>query len=196
MYSYPGAGSILRERERIRLALFRESRYSRIMKAIGSLGVLLLLLIGSAVFFAFVTRPDFPLDRTITNRQAKSIEVTIHGKDSVNLQVERRSDGVRFEIPIRSLGWQDRLVALRLPNQEAPPVAVTDKPAPDPYIASREKEIRELRKKRDLFVKELESQTLGEMLARKRKRDLLAVEKEIKELEVAIETHQYQRKKR
>lgn len=165
------------------------------MKAIRSLGILMLLLIGSVVFYAFVTKPEYPLDRTITNNQGKSLEVTIQGKDSVNLHVQRRSDGERFVIPTRSLVWQDQLVVMRLPNQEAPPKAVTeDAVPPDPYIASREKELKRLKEKRDLFVSELESKTLGTMLARKRQGDLLAVEKEIRELEVAIRNYQYQRK--
>jgi len=83
---------------------------------------------------------------------------------------------------------------MRLPNQSPPPKAVASEAAVDPYIASREKELKGLREKRDLFVMELKAKTLGEMLARKRKEDLLAVNKEIKELEVAIEAYRYQQK--
>ena len=126
--------------------------------------------------------------------KGKSLEVTIQGKDPVNLQVERRSDGERFEIPIQSLAWKDRLVVMRLPNQSPPPRPVTgasEAPA-DPYIASREKELKRMREKRDFFVNELKSNTLGEMLARKRNEDLLALQKDIRELEVAIETRRKQ----
>lgn len=164
------------------------------MTAFRSLGILFLILIGSAVFYWFLTKPVLPLDRTITNTQGKSLEVTIQGKDSVNLQVDRRADGERFEIPIQSLVWKDRIVAMRLPNQAAPPrEAIVEKPK-DPYIASREKELGRLREKKELFTKELESNSLGQMLARKRRDDLLAVEKEIRELEVDIETYQYRQK--
>jgi len=164
------------------------------MKGIRSLGLLVLLLIGSAVFYWFVTKPELPLDRTIVSNQGKSLEVTIQGKDPVNLHVDRRSDGERFEIPIESLVWKDRLVVMRLPNQSPPPKAVASEAAVDPYIASREKELKGLREKRDLFAKELKAKTLGEILARKRKEDLFAVEKEIRELEVAIEAYRYQQK--
>lgn len=164
------------------------------MTAFRSLGILFLILIGSAVFYWFLTKPVLPLDRTLTNTQGKSLEVRIQGKDSVNLQVDRRADGERFEIPIQSLVWKDRIVAMRLPNQAAPPrEAIVEKPK-DPYIASREKELGRLREKKELFTKELESNSLGQMLARKRRDDLLAVEKEIRELEVDIETYQYRQK--
>lgn len=164
------------------------------MTAFRSLGILFLILIGSAVFYWFLTKPVLPLDRTLTNTQGKSLEVRIQGKDSVNLQVDRRADGERFEIPIQSLVWKDRIVAMRLPNQAAPPrEALVEKPK-DPYIASREKELGRLREKKELFTKELESNSLGQMLARKRRDDLLAVEKEIRELEVDIETYQYRQK--
>ena len=165
------------------------------MTAFRSLGILFLILIGSAVFYWFLTKPVLPLDRTITNRtNGDGVEVTIQGKDPVNLQVDRRADGERFEIPIQSLGWKDRIVAMRLPNQAAPPrEAIVEKPK-DPYIASREKELGRFREKKELFTKELESNSLGQMLARKRRYDLLAVEKEIRELEVDIETYQYRQK--
>lgn len=164
------------------------------MNATRSLGLLFLILVGAAAFYWFVTKPVLPLDRTITNTQGKSLEVTIQGKDSVNLQVDRRADGERFEIPIQSLVWKDRIVAMRLPNEAAPPKVVVNEKAVDPYVASRQKELAALREKRDLFEKELESNTLGEMLARKRKDDLAALQKEIRELEVAIEAYQYRQK--
>lgn len=164
------------------------------MNATRSLGLLFLILVGAAAFYWFVTKPVLPLDRTITNTQGKSLDVTIQGKDSVNLQVDRRADGERFEIPIQSLVWKDRIVAMRLRNEAAPPKVVVNEKAVDPYVASRQKELAALREKRDLFEKELESNTLGEMLARKRKDDLAALQKEIRELEVAIEAYQYRQK--
>jgi hypothetical protein len=143
-----------------------------------------------------MTQPEFPLDRTIVNTQGKSLEVTIQGKDPVNLHVDRRADGERFEIPIQSLVWKDRIVAMRLPNQAAPAKKVTVEAAADPYIASRERELKALREKRGLFIKELESETLGAMLARKRREDLSAIEREIREMEIAIEAYRYQMKEK
>ena len=168
--------------------------WTSIMNATRSLGLLFLILVGAAAFYWFVTKPVLPLDRTLTNTQGKSLEVRIQGKDSVNLQVDRRADGERFEIPIQSLVWKDRIVAMRLPNEAAPPKVVVNEAPADPYIASRQKELAALREKRGLFIKELESQTLGAMLARKRRDDIISIEKEIRELEVAIEAYQYRQK--
>lgn len=160
------------------------------MTAFRSLGILFLILIGSAVFYWFLTKPVLPLDRTITNTQGKSLEVTIQGKDSVNLQVDRRADGERFEIPIQSLVWKDRIVAMRLPNEAAPPKVIPRKKE-DGYVETRMKLIAELRVKLELYETEVRSQTLNDLLARKRYEDVLKIQNEIKALEVAIEVYKY-----
>ena len=59
------------------------------------------------------------------------------------------------------------------------------------YIAIRRKEIAELRKKADLYGRELSSGTLNRLLHAKRREDLDKVLNEIKKLEVAIENHKF-----
>jgi hypothetical protein len=160
------------------------------MKGIRTLGILFLLLVGATVFYWFVAKPELPLDRTIMNNQGKSLEVTIRGKDPVKLHVDRRSDGERFEVPIQSLVWKDRLVAMRLPNQAAPAKVVARKEEAG-FVETRLKLIAELTVKLELYEKEVSSQTLNDLLARKRYEDTLKIRNEIKTLEVAIDGYKY-----
>jgi len=151
---------------------------------------LFLLLIVLSVFSWFLMIPGFPLDRTITNSQGKSLDVTIQGKDSTNLYADRRADGERFTIPIRSLSFKDRLFAMVLPNEAAPPKVIPRKKE-DGYVETRMKLIAELRVKLELYETEVRSQTLNDLLARKRYEDVLKIQNEIKALEVAIEGYKY-----
>ena len=61
----------------------------------------------------------------------------------------------------------------------------------DGYVETRMKLIAELRVKLDLYEKEVRSQTLNDLLARKRYEDVLKIQNEIKSLEVAIEGYKY-----
>jgi hypothetical protein len=151
---------------------------------------LLLLLIVSAVFSWFVMVPGFPFDRTITNSQGKSMDVTIQGKDSRSIYADRRADGERFTIPIRSLSLKDRLITMVLPNQPAPPKGVPIRKE-EGFVETRLKLIAELTVKLELYEKEVSSQTLNDLLARKREEDVLKIKNEIKALQVAIDGYKY-----
>lgn len=160
------------------------------MNATRSLGLLFLILVGAAVFSWFVMVPGFPFDRTITNSQGKSLDVTIQGKDSRSIYADRRADGERFTVPIRSLSPKDRLFMMVLPNQTAPPKVAPIKKE-DGFVETRLKLIAELTVKLELYEKEVSSQTLNDLLARKRYEDILKIKNEIKTLQVAIDGYKY-----
>jgi hypothetical protein len=114
----------------------------------------------------------------------------IVGRTGATLHLDRVSDGVRFELAESRLRWPDRLFAWRLPEQAPPPPRVPEtEVSADPYIASRRERIEDLTRKRAGFVAEIESGSLSGILTRKRKEDVLAIDREIEELGAAIEAH-------
>lgn len=59
----------------------------------------------------------------------------------------------------------------------------------DPYVASRQKSIADLERKKAEFIAELESGGLSNILTRKRQEDLTAIRKEILELQGDIDAY-------
>lgn len=157
------------------------------MKIVRILFLLVLLVIAGAYAWWVQTAPGIPVSRTITNSEGQSLEVVIVGRLGQTLHFDRVSDGTRYELSFGKLSWKDRVFAERLPEQ-APPAVVVEKPV-DPYVASRQKSIADLERKKAEFIAELESGGLSNILARKRHEDLVAVEKEILELQGAIDAY-------
>lgn len=157
------------------------------MKALRSLFLLFLLIVAGAYAYWVQTAPGIPVTRTIVNSEGQSLEVVIVGRTGQTLHFDRTSDGARYELNFGKLGWKDRIFAERLPEQAPPPV-VKEEPV-DPYIASRIQQIAKLQEKRTEFIAEIESGSLSNLLARKRQEDLISVEKEILELQGAIDAY-------
>lgn len=169
------------------------------MRDSGIVPVLLLLClvaILAAGYFFFLNKEDYPVERLITNREGKTIEVLIQGKTGGYLHFDRMPEKRRYQIPLRDLSWSDRIFAFRLREEAPPPVVVkTVKKETDPYILNRIRKIDELEKKRLVIESEIASETLSELLHRKRQDQLKELENDIKELEVAIETYKWRIKK-
>ncbi|MEX2578090.1 MAG: hypothetical protein WD342_03450 [Verrucomicrobiales bacterium] len=164
-----------------------------------SIVVGIIAVFGAAIYLALtLLRPGFPVPRTITNNTGDELEVVVQGKSGDHLIVDRVSDDQRFHVPIHTLALRDRMFAARLPNRAAPPLPEEPKEPPKPtdrYIDNRTKAIAELKRKRDVIVKEINSRTLNHTLHQNRLEQLTKAELEIKELEVAIETYKYRNKR-
>ena len=160
------------------------------MKALRVLLLLLLIFLVAGYGYWKRTEPEIPMQRTFVNDEGKSLEATVVGRTGQILHVQRNDDGARFELEFGKLGWKDRLFAERLPEQAPPPIVEKDgKETADPYVTSRRTRIEELKRKEAEFTAEIESGALNNLLARKRREDLLSVEKEIIELQGAIDAH-------
>jgi len=131
------------------------------------------------------SRPVFPVSRILTNSEGKELEVLIQGKSKEKLTIDRVSDGSRYDIPIRSLCFKDRLFVMLLSEQEEPGKL-------DPYIARRLASIEELRRKSKLYESGMRSRDRKDTLYNMREEQLAALEREIKALEMSIETYKYQ----
>ena len=118
----------------------------------------------------------------------------VQGKLGETLYVDRVADGERFEIQIPTLSLQDRFFAMRL-EEGAPPSVVVEKVV-DPFIASRTKQIAELKDKEILLKQEIKSGTLSGILAAKRKEDLAATIEDLKKLDLAIQDYKYRNRKK
>jgi len=169
------------------------------MKRFFSLLLALFLLGIATIALSFtVFRPGYPTERVITNEEGERLDVVIQGKVNDRLVIDRVSDERRFEIPVHKLSLTDRIFALRLPERIPPPPPEPEpepEPKPtDPYIVNRLERIEELKERRDLIRKEIASRTLDEILHQRRTEQLAATEKEIRELELAIETYKYRTK--
>jgi hypothetical protein len=149
-----------------------------------------LLVIAGSYTWWVQTAPGIPVSRTIMNSEGQSLEVVIVGRTGQSLHFDRISDGGRYELALGKLGWKDRIFAERLPEQAPPPVEVKEEDqSGDPYIASRRQRIGELQQKKTEFIAEIKSGSLNNILARKRQEDLVSLEKEILDLQGAIDAY-------
>ncbi len=137
---------------------------------------------------------DLPVNRILTSTDGKTLEARVIGKTATAVTVERLSDDSRFEIPLDRLSLPDQRFLNRLRKTDAPEAAkVTPK---DPgYIANRKAKIDELKERARLYEREIKSKTLSTNLHEKRKEDLSAIKEEIRSLEVAIESYEFNNKK-
>lgn len=157
------------------------------MRILRFFAVTVLLLLAGAWIAWLASKPEIPLTRTWTSQDGKSLEAEVVGRTGQILHLERSSDQQRFELPFGRLGWKDRIIATRLPEQAPPPPVVEKVSEPeDPYVENRRKAIADLVRKRAEYNAEIESGSLSSLLSRKRREDLLKVEEEIHELEGSI----------
>jgi hypothetical protein len=159
--------------------------------------VLILLLVGGVFLYFKVTKPILPVPRMIVNSAGKSLEVLVQGKIGDTLYVDRVADGERFEIQIPTLSPGDRFFAMRL-DEEPPPVKEVEKEEArdDSFVASRTKQIAEMKDKAALIKQELKSGTLSDILAAKRKEDLDVITEDIKKLEIGIQEYKYRNRQK
>jgi len=160
---------------------------------------LLIVLLASGLGAWRLTRLDFPVTKTLEARDGRSIEAEVIGRTRQEVTVVRAEDEQRFAIPVEDLSRGDRLFLKRLPLRDPPPPP----PPPEPdevvkpkdfYIARREAEIAELRRKAEVLRIEVNSGTLNSMVQSTRSRQLVDIEKEIKTLETAIESYRWRKK--
>ena len=152
------------------------------------------LLAGIAIY---MTRPEYPFQRSIKNTEGKKVEALITGKIADTVYFTRLPDREEFTLTLDKLAYRDRFRLWILEEQAPPP-----KPAPVPpefsdnYIENREEKIAELNKKLDIMKYEYKSGTLNPIMKENYKKRLANIEHEIKTLDVAIETYLYRLKKR
>lgn len=138
-------------------------------------------------FLAFdLTRPEYPVLKTLENSKGKTIEALIQGKEGNSIIFDRMPDRNRFEIEVDSLSWKDRLYSLRLKDLPAP-----EKKVEAGYVQTRLAAIEDLKVKEQVIIDELNSRTLNDLLHQNRMDQLTALQKEIRTLEVAIKTYNY-----
>lgn len=128
--------------------------------------------------------PEYPIPRMLTSSDGKALDASILGKTGNVLHIERVSDGNRFDLPIERLAEDDRKFALRLP-EETPPAAKVEET--DPYIKSREALIADLERKIAEAKSVVKSgDSMSGMLLRKRREEIVKMEKEVKTLQSEI----------
>lgn len=153
-----------------------------------------------AVLVIYFTRPSLPIRRVIQNTEGKSIDAVINGKINDTVYFIRMPDREEFSLTLDKLSFRDRVLLTILKEQAPPPPPSKADPIPpefsDNYIKNREKKIIELQSKLEVMNLELNSRTLGEMMENAYARRIAVHEREIRELEVAIETYRYRLKKR
>ncbi len=164
-----------------------------------ALTILLLLAaiaaLGVYAFFEFrPAPPEYPLARTLTSADGKSLEATIVGKTGTVLHIERTADGTRYELPIERLSEEDRRFAGKLAEQK-PPVLKKTEPE-DPYVQSRKDRIAVLEKNLAQTKSSLKARdAVDGMMLRKMREDIVKITKELAELRSQIEVYQTQVKK-
>ncbi len=166
-------------------------------KSFGRIIFFILFAILLASIVIYFTRPDYPIRRVIKNTDGKSLDAVIIGKIADTVYFTRMPDREDFSLTLDKLSFRDRALLTIL--KEQPPPQKPDPISPDfsdNYIKNREKEIVELTKKLEVMKLELNSRTLSQMMENEYARRIGVFEKDIRELEVAIETYRYRLKKR
>ena len=150
-------------------------------------------LAGLIIYFA---RPDYPIRRVIKNTEGKPLDALIKGKIADTVYFTRMPDREEFSLTLDKLSFRDRVLITILKDQ-APPKKAEPVSAEysDSYIENREKEIGALRKKLEVMQLEFQSRTLDRIMENEYTRRITAIKKDIRELEVAIETRRYRLKK-
>jgi len=100
---------------------------------------------------------------------------------------------VAHSLEISQSRAETKRFASRIRIEEAPEVKAPEvKKVTEPdYVERRLALIGDLRERAELYRKQIDSQTLTKNVHEKRLQDLMAVEKEIRALELAIETYKF-----
>ena len=85
----------------------------------------------------------YPVDRMITDKKGRALDVTITGKSPNSIRFLGKSDGNSHDYLISNLSVKDQAFVEGLPLNRKHKMV---RPTP-PYIASREKELEELERK-------------------------------------------------
>jgi len=174
------------------------------MKAISIITLILIFVaagLGVKVYLENREKPlEYPVHRTLTSADGRSLEVVIFGRSLKNLSIERLSDGQRFDLPIANLDTTDRKFAELLPvtkDDSEVTASVAEEPANkivDSFIQSRLDAISNLKLKRAALTNEIESGSLSDLIAKNRKKQLKSADAEIRSLQSAITQYKYRNK--
>jgi hypothetical protein len=88
----------------------------RVLKIFGYLAV---AVVGVMILVFSLARPSLPLKRFLTDREGKTYDIVVVGKEAGGLVVEPEGIPNPLEIPIQSLELKDWLFAHWLPRSEA-----------------------------------------------------------------------------
>ncbi|MAS96182.1 MAG: hypothetical protein CMO55_23515 [Verrucomicrobiales bacterium] len=154
--------------------------------------VLLLALIGAVGLFFYLqfNNRTYPLQRTITRADGKSLEVNILGRSGDVITFTPTTVQHRYTIGISELAWKDQWLKWVLPEIAPSVVEKTDQ-----YIANRMAEIERLEKKLEKLKNDSRSLKVNWILRQKATRDIPKVVAEIKELELAIKEYKLRQKR-
>ncbi len=153
--------------------------------------VFAILLASIIIYFA---RPGYPIRRVIKNTEGVPVDVVIIGKITDTIYFTRMPDRKNFELTLDKLAFRDRVLLTFLKDQ-APPATTPDRFS-DNYVKNRLQKIEQLKKKEKIMVYELESATLNPIMEKDYQRRIDVIRKDIRTLEVAIETYRYRLKKK
>ena len=172
------------------------------MKAVSVFTVLLILVAGGLAAKIYFDERDkaleYPLHRTLTSSDGRTLDVVIHGRTESALVIERLNDGNVFHLDITNLSTDDQALAGQLPVNRFEPggqQSVSKTPqSDDPYIQSRLDSISKLQSRLVALENEIDSGSLNSMLLKNREDELARVEAEITELQSAIKQYKYRNK--
>lgn len=142
-----------------------------------------------------VTPEIYEFRAKIFDTKNRELDAMILGREGEKLILRRETDDRIFEVPFSSMSLEDRLFAHSIREGRLPP---RDKPTPpetDPYIISRLEKIKELEAKQEIMKREISSNTLSDLIQENRRIELLSLEKELRSLNVAIDTYRWRTKK-
>ncbi|MCG8603197.1 MAG: hypothetical protein MI807_23840 [Verrucomicrobiales bacterium] len=147
--------------------------------------VILLCACGGLFYYLRVGKDDYPVMRTIRSSEGKKLNAELNGKFNDTIYFKSPPGGKQFEYPISKLSLKDRILTMRL--REKVPVT----PKEDNYISNRRKVIAELKTKASVWLREISSNTLPDLLQKRREEEYNELLEEIRKLEVAIETYKW-----
>lgn len=166
------------------------------MKAVSSFTLVLILVAAALGAKLYLDQRemslDYPLHRTLTSNDGRTLDVVIHGKTESAIVIERLSDGNTFHLDVANLSAEDRALAESLPinrkttRAERPQSSSQPGNHKDSYVQNRLDKIEELRSKLADLTKEINSGKLNSMMLNNRIDERERIEAEIKELQTAI----------
>ena len=172
------------------------------MKSVSILTLLLILAAAGLGVKIFLEKQaetyDYPVHRTITSEDGRSLEVVIHGRSESMLSIERLSDGREFDWEISKLSAEDQEFAEKLALTTKDEILAAEREKSqqdsDSYIESRLKRIEDLQSRYEALEIEIASGSLTPSVLTNRRTQRDRIEQEIEELHSAIAQYKYRNK--